>query len=514
MTDELLGANADDSDPPSGSDGPATPSSGSQADASPLGSKGTAPTTPRPDDVDPAAGRTSRRPAQVVWSWRWPLAVFTLAMLVRLGWNLWVHPPEKFIYSDMNSYFIRAKRLLKGLSKPYPDEVFFPWGTHYLLAGCLKIFGVDNMRACGHVWATLSAFVPLLGYLIAGRLHGGSTWTANHTGPTLVADRVARISGLVLCLYYPLLSYTGYFLSETPFALGITLCAFFSLRLVDTGKKSDALLLGVSFALTMVVRPQIVICFGMLLVFAVWRHKHFKVRLVLFPILVAPMLLMTAATLRLTEFHSGRASLTAQNGALNRVFGRCHNFEIRARGAMFGPPALGALVRAEKRDPNMWLPLKPAMSPSLRVRGYVWEEAQFNELAERCIKKTGLQRQAYYAASHVVLLWGFHVAWPDMAVPKFRKKMRRWTLAHLWLIAPFAFAGMCLGSSRRWPRHGIIAMYLWSLLLTVMLVMGAVRFRVPYDALSIVLAVDFIARLVLWLRLIVRERHERRERAG
>ena len=63
---------------------------------------------------------------------------------------------------------------------------------------------------------------------------------------------------------------------------------------------------------------------------------------------------------------------------------------------------------------------------------------------------------------------------------------------------------MALGASRRESRLGLVTLYVWSMLLTVMLVMGSVRFRVPYDLLSIAVALHVYAlgatRVVAWWR--------------
>jgi hypothetical protein len=197
------------------------------------------------------------------------------------------------------------------------------------------------------------------------------------------------------------------------------------------------------------------------------------------------------------------------NGAVNRVFGRCHNYEMRSRDAMFGPPAFGALHRYELKNPDALIRLRPALEGKLHVAAKMRDEKALHELADRCVAASGQAKQAYYAMTHVVLLWGYHVAWPDMAIEPFRRHMRGWTRAHLIVFAFPALIAMAMGASRRWPRHGVIAIFMWSLLASVMLFMGAARFRVPYDVISIVLGLDVYGRGAVLLTRFWRARKAR-----
>ena len=54
-----------------------------------------------------------------VWAQRWLLCVFIGALVVRLHWNLAVHPLGDYVYSDMNGYVQRAERLLRDFPAPH-----------------------------------------------------------------------------------------------------------------------------------------------------------------------------------------------------------------------------------------------------------------------------------------------------------------------------------------------------------------------------------------------------------
>ncbi len=477
---------------------------------------------------------TDRRGSRALaWLWRhrWPIGVAVVALGLRLLWVLDIHPPEDHVYSDMGGYVNRAKRLVAEPFARRPDETFYPIGTHYFIALWLGIFG--TLAAAGAAQAVVASLGAPLAYFLVGRLHGGPEWSARLHGVAAskaedadeaheahdahdgldeatedrlaAATTIARVAGLFAAIYFPLIGYTGFFLSETLFSILLTASALLVLRLADHGRLGDAWGLGIVYALGLLVRPQIAVAAGLVLLWTVWRRRDFPtLRLGHLVRVAAPLVLVVCYSLMLSAYHSGRATPVAQNGGLNRAFGRCHAYEIASYHSKFGPPAFGALHRADQRNSDTLLPLAPAIAPELASRGYVWDEPELNALANRCIEETGIGRQAYYAFSHVVVLWLFNGGWPNMGPWPVKHFLQGWTFAHLAVFAlPMAIA-MALGASRRESRLGLVTLYVWSMLLTVMLVMGSVRFRVPYDLLSIAVALHVYAlgatRVVAWWR--------------
>ncbi|MEQ9325212.1 MAG: hypothetical protein RIF41_38960 [Polyangiaceae bacterium] len=436
---------------------------------------------------------------------RWWLALTALGLAIRLIWVHHVHPPQNAIWSDMAAYVGRAERLVVDPWGTHTDEAFFPFGTHYLLAIPMALFGPKAYVACATWWALLSAALVPIAYLLCGQLLGGPTWLGRAHGGHEAEDddlegsnAAARAAGFLVAIDYPLFSYGGLFLSEVPFALFLTATALFALRFVDGGRGSDAWGLGLCAALGSAVRPQLLIGLALALVAMFWHRRAFaRLSLRRLGIGLLPVVVVVAFSLAHSHHHTGRATILAQNGGLNRAFGRCHAYEIVGRGGGFGPPAFGTLWRAEQADSDSWPKLDPAKTPTLIVPATMWDEEAMNALADECVAQTGMARQAQYAATHVGLLWAFNVAWPHSEHEPYRSYMRGWMRAHL-LFVPGMIATMAMGASRRWPRHGVVAAFLWSLIVVAMLVMGSARFRVPYDALIIVAALDVYVRIQRW----------------
>ncbi len=423
------------------------------------------------------------------------------ALAVRLCWTLWLHPPADYVYSDMAGYVFRAERLLSEPLGRWPDAALYPYGTHVLLAALGWVFGSVKHGGTAVVFALLGAGVAPLCFSLTGRLLAGSAWPCGRDSAT--ASRtftVARIAGWLAVAYYPLISLTGYYLSETPYALLLTAAALLTLRLADLGLVRDAWLLGAVVALGITFRHQLLVALALVILFALWRRRSLpKLRLgLLWPVIIPVALVLTVSAIR-THHHSGRASLVSQNAALNRVFGRCHNKFIWGRGAAFGPPSFDLLDQWAKRYPWQPLRLLPAKQLELRVKVPLTDGEVLNALADDCVAQTGQLRQIRYALTHVALLW-VDPGWPDSSQARWRPASEAWQCVHLCLLLIPAWVALFAGLGKRRAREGLVALYLWSLILVVMLFFGSGRLRSPYDGIIIALAMSQWGRLFAHFR--------------
>lgn len=398
-----------------------------------------------------------------------------LALVTRLGWNLAVHPPRNYVYSDMIGYFNRADDVVRQpLSETADYLSFFPWGTHALLgtvkwlfiapppwlASFWAFFGyhAGGMEACPREvkdgvaaagCAPMDVAMALLGVvgvfyttLLARRF----TKRGPENGPAGERRWVYVPVGLFAVVYYPFLAQGGFYMSEAPFLAAFSAAAYHALRLADLGQRRDAVLFGLFAGLATLARPQMLVSVALL--GAVWLVRRRKLpgatpkNLALASVPLAILLTLSAIrTTRHIRMHDRHEfAIVSTNDALNYAFGRCHPISIEARApgyrSYFGPPSLGSLYFGERdlRKKKQWVPLSlaPAMpddltcetnkkhlekkeptEPCIAIKGKMWSRPELGALAATCVARTGVGRQLYYAFTHAVLNVAFNIAWPD-----------------------------------------------------------------------------------------------------
>lgn len=445
------------------------------------------------------------------WRRRRGLVLVTLATLaVRLWWNLRVHRPLDFNFSDMNGYLERANFFLDqpwkpGMPHPYGpgfiqgifERLFgqpnigytlFPYGTHALFTLVKLAFGRNNGTAIGVTLAVMGTMAVSYTYASAELVTRG---------------RWSRLFiALLLIVYYPWISLGGYALSETPFALCVAATAFHGLRLADEGRPRNAWMLGIWATLGAIVRPQMLMGVALLGLHWLFRRRAWKnFRTGLAVRAAVPLAIGLAISSARMAWHTGewnkhppKLGLVSTNGPMNAVFGRCHNTNLSAKARdstyWFGPPSLGALLAYEKEHHGSLLGMDPVFGETITVQGHMWDEEPNKKMAESCVKKSGWLKQVKFAVEHVMLLWGYNIIWPDQGQPKkWKIPMQVSCIAHCVIILPPAAIAMLLAFRKRRARIMLLALPVWSVVITAMLYFGDTRYRAPYDGLLIVLAV-------------------------
>lgn len=492
-----------------------------------------------------------RRAARFLRREAWVLLLGLLAFVTRIVWSAVVHPPRNYVFSDMHGYFDRADDFVKQpLLGAYDYLAFYPWGTHAYLGLVKLLFTTpatcprnvkDAVAAAGCLpmdvaMGVLGAIGVVYTTLIARRL---TQRTEDHA-QTGRRRWVYVVIGLATIFYYPLLAQGGYYLSETPFFACLAAATFHSLRLADEGKTRDAVLFGVFVGLGAWVRPQILMSVVFVGVFWLFRRRQlpgitFK-KLVIAAVPIALMLVFSAVrTTRHARMDDRREfALVSTNDALNWAFGRCHPISIEARTrnyrSAFGPPSLGSLYfgarELRRKKQPVLLELAPAFpddpacdvnkrhrsrkepsEPCLLIEGKMWSRGVLGALAERCVEKTGLGRQAYYAMTHVLLNFGFNHTWPDfgqrlrvtpvlgLKIPSGGPIMKGYQLWFGVTVMPFAVIACVLAFLRSRARDGLLAMHFWAATVVAAMYFGETRLRTPYDFLFLILGIDLMSRI-------------------
>ncbi|MFT3772548.1 MAG: hypothetical protein QM820_44725 [Minicystis sp.] len=406
------------------------------------------------------------------------LIVITLAALVvRLAWNLAVHRPLDYAFSDMSAYMERAQA---GLSERAGYFTFFPWGTHVMLGVVIRALGAGN-AVIGSLYALIGAGAVAYGFLLARRL-------TRSVG-------LARVVGGILVVYYPWIAVGGYVLSEPPFALCLTASAYHGLLLADRGRPRDAWLFGLWVAAAAAFRPQILLALPLYgLHWLVRRRAWRRITPRLAIMAAAPLVLVLGLSAARTRYHTGKLGLISTNGPLNFAFGRCHATKISSfvnnkRSGSYSPPSLNALSRYGSEHPDALFTLNPAMDTSLQFDGQMWDSKPIYWMASQCVRQAGIGRQIEYAVTHVVMLWHYNVMWPDQNTkPPFKSLMEISGTLHEIFVLPAALAAVALAFRRRNARIMLVGLHVIALLGVAVLYFGDTRLRAPYDGILVLLA--------------------------
>lgn len=480
----------------------------------------------------------------------WILILFVAALVVRLHWNLSIHPLSDYIYSDMKGYWSRADANLDHPFSTREYEAFFPFGTAWLVTAIKFVFGRDNIFAFSVIYAVMGALLVALSFEITHRVIG---------------DRVAWVApavGLLLTVYYPLIAVGGYVLSELPYSLALVSCIYFLLRLVDEGKHRQAWILGALLGVASLIRPQMlmgVALVGLYWLYARLRHgkdsPYAKLTWAHIAQLAVPLLLLLAMASVRFHIHTGRYGLISENSAINLIFGRCHNKGLYSRRdgeghgtVRFSPPPLIQFEAYSAAHPDAPIQIRsvwgddpspvegvpgfaidefgctrrPCRLPGseLEYRGYIGDTKLQKKIVRACLERGGFERQAYFTFSHWILLWRHNLMWPDQANPRprssdpregWRHRQEVWARIHRGLIMVPALLGLgFVFMLRREPKAALISLNFWALMIVAGIWIGGMRFRVPYDPVLIILA--GLAYGVAWDQLLAWSQRRRRRK--
>lgn len=463
--------------------------------------------------MDGSGSSRARRLREWLVAERWTIAIVLAALVVRLHWNLVVHPLGEYVYSDMNGYVTRADRLVRDPFTPYEYNAFFPFGTHMMVAAIKAIFGKDNYVAVGIVYALMGTACVLAAVRIAKRV-SPYPWVA----PAL---------GLLLVFYYPHLSIGGYVLSEMPFSACLMLAVWFSIRLVDTGRFSDAVWMGVFAGLGALFRPQILMAVAVLGLFWIWRRKSLpKVRLAHLVMAGVPLALLLGLSAAHFRWNTGRTGLVSENGPFNMTFGRCHNSKIEAlpdgkkyKGKVhFRPPEFLQLnnlkARKEKEGVEPPIQLNPTLEDVLSYKGYIGDRKVHSEYIRKCLAMTSLWTQVKYSYTNVILMWRYNVPWPDSGRAQWRDGSRLWTRVHENLFALPSVLILFTLFRRSTVRHGWLALHMFAAIVVAALYFGGTRHRASYDPLFLFFALEVYSFVIVSIVHAVARWRSKRHRSA
>ena len=149
---------------------------------------------------------------------RFPIAdlpvalVFVFGVALRVRHILFVHDPRNFIHDNAKLYMGLAERIATPGHVDRPVDAFAPPGTAFLLS--LFYARDPSLALAVRAMLVLAILVPVV--------VGGLGWVA-------FGKTTGKIALAISSVYFPFIDYGGYFLSETPFTLlvALTMLIFF-----------------------------------------------------------------------------------------------------------------------------------------------------------------------------------------------------------------------------------------------------------------------------------------------
>lgn len=438
---------------------------------------------------------------------RFLLILTAVAVVSRLVWALWVHPPADYVFSDMAKYVQRAESLAAhGFRSGVRTLAWQTWGTHYLLAVPLALTG--SLRVAGVAWGLMGAAAVPAAYLLACRV-STRNW-------------MPRVVGVAVLVWYPNLSNSGFFLSETPFLCFQLWSAYLLVVVMQDGRR--AWMAGCVSAVAFAVRPQCGLFF--MLVLLSWALNRKRLRHVLPRHLVGvsvPLLAVLVFSFFRFHAHTGYWGGLAENANMNLTAGRCHNIVTQAfktqkeldRAERKGNTRTGRRVslpgyrvlahRVDADNPDSIVGLRPALGEeSIRFVGYIGDPEIHREIRSRCYARTGVVEQVRYSLVNVSLLWFVGHQWPEAErrTAYFYPGIQVFRYGYPIVVWIPSLIGMFAGIY--WVRRrAALTLCAWQLVtsMTVAAVFfGTIRLRTPYDPFAIILALEGLVLAVPWAR--------------
>jgi hypothetical protein len=442
------------------------------------------------------------------------VAVFAIALGARLLWVSFVDSPYDNIFSDMGGYVNRALQAAYGDAAPLPPSIHPP-DAHALAAAAA---GVDAWTVQCPLYPPGAHMVYAAEMMLVGWTHHTVFLVLNSMWGAVVAPcalllalrvvrslAVATAVGLCMALWYPLLAFCGFFSSEQPYAGALALSAWLLVRLVESGK--SAVTAGIAASVAYLVRPQVVLTLAALAVVGLlilWRRPLRAPRLHMKRLIVAGLILTATVGWGAARYHrlSGRWGLISDNATMTRLWADTDYGRIVA------------IWRAPDGYPMSYIFESPpkaelGLHHELRFDGYIGDPVQIERARRNEVHYMTASERVMRWLANVRLLFGDNTLWPESTHQGngWRRTADRVSTGFLLaVVLPLAFAGLVSCVLRPTLVPTVCAAHVVTMLVVAAFFYAEQRYRVPYDLLLVVLALEGARALVSLVRFGSRRR--------
>lgn len=405
------------------------------------------------------------------------LVVYGLGVVWRGLYVLRLHDPRKFVYSDMSLYVNLAKKFTRPGYKLTPNDITHPPGATVVFSWLYKH---DNTMST-MVWFQFAvcALTPLAVALLGWALFG---------------KRNAKIVLVLASIYFPFVEYGGFFLAE----MQMILCIPLALALLIIAAKRERMvavvgvaLLGatvLSWAVALKALSLLAGGIGGVVFLAFWSGAPFKKKLAVvltMAIGLAPVSIWLSD--RCTTANEGHFCYSNNKNAADVLLGHYG----RVQTITWKNPKGGTFTFGNPSDYQHGYTDKPVFH-----FGMTDSKANSDE-AKRWMKAHPSQA-VVLSLQHVFDMYATS-AWPSSAT-------KEWQImaVYQYLFIAFIFFPACMLLVDMLRKKGFRALLKSSELLVlapflglvaaVMIATGEPRYRIPFDSLFIVVAVEFYQR--------------------
>jgi len=310
-------------------------------------------------------------------------------------------------------------------------------GTSLAIAPAYMVFGRNF--AAARIWFCLLSALTCL----------ATAWLANFH---------SRKAGLLAAAFLAVLPnhayYSMHFVSEVPFALFITLATAATIvSLRRSYKFSHALIAGLLWGITALVRPNVILALPLLCGLACWRTADRRKRLKNAGVICSICVLLLIPWVARNQVMMGKAMLSSVG---SYTFWGAHN------------------EHALKTAPGDWVRTSDLVDDEHPFEGSELERTALAWKYGRQFVENHLSDMPYLTAMKFYRLISPHYETPNAKV--------RWSFAIGWLLAaPLFIVGSITEFRRDWWHGQLLWLSVWVTLGTTFLFYGSVRFR---DAIS------------------------------
>ncbi len=404
------------------------------------------------------------------------IIILGIGALLRLYFVFDMHPPERYLYSDMQGYQERAAKWAAGAKENIYDT-FYPPATHI-------IYSVFFKTTKPFLWIKL--FNVIISIV---------TCIFIYLSSKILFDKKAGFIALTIASFnYLFIDFAGYLMSETLFVFMLAFMFYCFLKSVTASLQKYrwlfSFLAGLSLITAGALKSSV---FLFIPLFGLWWLCNFKKYRIISNLTFYVAGFLPLCILLIIRFHAltGEFGLISTNGGFNFFQGRSHIKDARFEdsklhvGYLFASPV--AVYKNYTYNDNF--PTGPYDSKYFYRRG----------LAEA---KKDIPRTIGYSLDNLYNLFVLPFVWPSAAVEKpFPVLIKTASILFLMLVLFPSFFILIFYFRFLLVEYRILILFpILTIFLTTIMFYGDPRFRVPYDVFFIILAGFFYAEAYNGLR--------------